>query len=102
MFANHSMQSNSPPPSSITAARRAGKPPSTPIPTFPTLFPSQSQTPEDWWSRFLASLSNTINHSDINKLFDELSRGIEMFPVDQHKNDPFLLRIWLVYIETHW
>lgn len=98
MFVNHSIQSNSPPPSSITAIRRAGKAPFTPVPTFPTLFPSQAQTPEDWWSHFTKSLPNP----DSEKIFVELSKAIETFPVDQHKNDPFLLRIWLTYIETHW
>ena len=99
MFTNHPIHNgNSPPPSSITAARRTAKQHSTPLPVFPTIIPSHPQSPETWWSTF-------IRHSHIPptpKILDELSKGIEGFHVDHHKGDPFLLRIWLAYIETHW
>jgi len=34
-------------------------------------------------------------------IFDALNKSIQLFPVDLHRNDPFLLKIWLAYLEAH-
>lgn len=70
----------------------------TPV-SLPSADLTRATTPLAWWTTFSSQfLPSTSSPSEI---LDALSKAVQQFPVDAHRSDPHLLRIWLAFLEAH-
>lgn len=59
---------------------------------------NNAQQPSTWWESFSKGALASQNGGQI---FGELNKAIQIFSVDVHRSDPFLLKIWLAFLEAH-
>lgn len=53
--------------------------------------------PGEWWNRFS---KDGLMTGDGRVILDALSKAVQVFPVDEYRSDPLLLRIWLAFLEA--
>jgi len=64
--------------------------------------PAQADaTPSQWWRRFCECGGSWDSQQLSLSLFQRLSLAIELFRPEEHRHDPFFVRIWLAYLEAH-
>jgi serine/threonine-protein kinase TTK/MPS1 len=60
---------------------------------------TRATTPLAWWTAFSSQFLPSVNSP--TEILDALSKAVQRFPVDGHRSDPHLLRIWLAFLEAH-
>ena len=58
----------------------------------------RERSPVLWWDWFGRSV---LPGQGGQQLFDALNKAVQVFPLDTHRSDPFLLKIWLAFLEAH-
>ena len=61
---------------------------------------TEQPSPALWWQEFRKTYPN-FQTKPTDVLLQHLSLGIEAFRAEQFRKDPFLLKIWLVYLDLH-
>lgn len=56
-------------------------------------------SPSGWWHHFCYDYHRL--HPSTMAVFQRLSAGIEHFRTEDHRKDPFLLKIWLAYLSSY-
>jgi len=54
----------------------------------------QLDGPSECWGRIKKLTSS-------ESLYDQLNKAIQKYSVDNYRNDPAFLRLWLAYLESH-
>lgn len=58
----------------------------------------REKSPVLWWDWFGRSV---LPGQGSQQVFDALNKAVQHFPLDVYRSDPFLLKIWLAFLEAH-